>query len=48
MKKVWVKVGDVVLVKPWPVKGRGDIIHVYTPSEAQWLKRNGYIKNLPI
>jgi translation initiation factor 1A len=48
MKKVWVKVGDIVLVKPWPVKGKGDIIHVYSPSEAQWLKKNGYIKNLPI
>lgn len=46
MKKFWVKVGDVVLIKPWITGKRGDIIHVYTPSEAQWLKKNGYIKNL--
>ncbi len=47
IKKFWLKVGDVVLVRIWPFdKSKGDVIHVYTFSEAQWLKKNGYIKNL--
>ncbi|MBU5682151.1 MAG: translation initiation factor eIF-1A [Candidatus Aenigmarchaeota archaeon] len=47
-RKFWVKVGDVVLIKKWPfMDDRCDIIHVYTQSEANWLRKNGYIKNLP-
>jgi len=47
-KKFWVKIGDVVLIKKWPFsEDKADIIHVYTQSEANWLRKNGYIKNLP-
>lgn len=49
-RRVWIRVGDVVLVEPWKVQSdkRGDIVHKYTPTQANWLKRNGYIKNLPV
>ena len=48
-KRVWIRVGDLVLVKIWKyMKDRGDVIAVYTPTEANWLKRNGYIKQLEI
>ncbi|MEM5828089.1 MAG: translation initiation factor eIF-1A [Candidatus Aenigmatarchaeota archaeon] len=47
-RKVWIKVGDVVILKKWPfTDDKGDIIHVYTQSEVNWLRKNGYIKNLP-
>lgn len=49
-KRIWIRVGDLVLIQPWKVQSekRGDVIHRYTPTQANWLKRNGYIKNLPI
>ncbi|MEM5853211.1 MAG: translation initiation factor eIF-1A [Candidatus Aenigmatarchaeota archaeon] len=49
-KKVWVGAGDLVLVQPWKVQSgeRGDIIFKYTPTQANWLKRNGFVKNLPV
>jgi len=49
-KRVWLKVGDLVLVSPWSVQGssRGDIIFKYTPTQANWMKRKGYIKHISI
>jgi len=48
-KRVWMKPGDLVLVKPWSVQSneRGDIAFRYTATQANWLKRKGYIKSLP-
>lgn len=45
-RKVWVKVGDTALVKPWIVESdsRGDIIWRYTGIQTDWLKRNGHLK----
>ncbi|MEM3402315.1 MAG: translation initiation factor eIF-1A [Candidatus Hadarchaeales archaeon] len=42
-KRMWVREGDVVVVKPWPVQGeeRGDIIFRYTKTQAEWLKKRG-------
>jgi len=49
-KRVWIRVGDLVLVKPWVVEGerKCDIIHKYTPTQANWLKKKGLLKNLEI
>ena len=49
-RRVWIRVNDIVLVQPWKVQSdeRGDVIHKYTPTQASWLKRKGYIKNLPV
>lgn len=43
---IWVKEGDVVLVKPWSIEGdkKGDIIWRYNPLQAKWLREKGYIK----
>ncbi len=43
--KVWVKDGDVVIVKPWEIEGdkKGDIIWRYYPLQARVLKEKGYI-----
>jgi translation initiation factor 1A len=49
-KKVWIKEGDLILVMPWKVQSdkRGDVIFRYTPTQASWLKKKGYIKNLQV
>ena len=45
-RKVWIRVGDVVLVAPWDFQGdqRGDVVWRYTKGQADWLRRNGHIK----
>jgi translation initiation factor 1A len=43
-RRVWVKVGNTVLVAPWDFQNeeRGDIIWRYTESQADWLRKHGY------
>lgn len=47
-KKSWIRVGDLILIQPWKVQSdkRGDIIFRYTPTQANWLKRKGYVKTI--
>ncbi|MBU2639261.1 MAG: translation initiation factor eIF-1A [Nanoarchaeota archaeon] len=47
-RKLWVREGDLVLVEPWEYEGdiKGDIIFKYRPSQADWLKKKGYLKKL--
>lgn len=47
-KRVWIRAGDLVLVKPWSVQGheRGDIAFRYTQTQAGWIKRKGYVKTI--
>jgi translation initiation factor 1A len=42
-RRVWIKVGDVVLVAPWDfqVDSRGDILWRYTESQANALRSQG-------
>jgi len=44
-RRVWIREGDVVLVSPWDFQSdsRGDIIWRYTRSQADWLRRKGYL-----
>ncbi len=44
-RKIWVKEGDVVIVKPWEVEGekRGDIIWRYKKLEVEWLRKKGML-----
>ncbi|RLG97488.1 translation initiation factor eIF-1A [Candidatus Bathyarchaeota archaeon] len=44
-RRVWIRVGDVVLVSPWDFQSdkRGDIFWRYTRSQAEWLRKNGYL-----
>jgi len=43
--RVWVRDGDVVIVKPWEIEGdkKGDIIWRYYPLQARILKEKGHI-----
>lgn len=47
-RRLWIRPGDTVIVKPWEFDGdkRGDILFKYTPAAIDWLKRNGFIKEL--
>jgi len=45
---LWVREGNVVLVKPWELSGdeRGDIIFKYSRSQTDWLRDKGYLTQL--
>jgi translation initiation factor 1A len=47
-RHLWIRAGDTVIVEPWEFDGttRGDLVLKYTPAEINWLKRNGYIKEV--
>jgi translation initiation factor 1A len=44
-RRVWIRVGDVVLVSPWDFESdrRGDLFRRYTRAQAEDLRRRGYI-----
>ena len=43
--RIWVREGDIVIVKPWEIEGdkKGDVIWRYFPSQARILKEEGKI-----
>ena len=47
-KRVWIKSGDLILIEPWKIQTneRGDIIFRYTSTQANWLRRKGFVKTL--
>lgn len=40
-KRIWMREGDTVIVKPWGIQGdiKGDVVWKYNPTEASWLRR---------
>ncbi|MBS3053015.1 MAG: translation initiation factor eIF-1A [Candidatus Aenigmarchaeota archaeon] len=40
-KRIWMREGDIVIVKPWSIQGdiKGDVVWKYNPTEASWLRR---------
>jgi translation initiation factor 1A len=44
-RRVWIRIGDVVLVSPWDFQSdkRGDLIWRYTRSQAELLRKKGYL-----
>jgi translation initiation factor 1A len=44
-RRVWVRLGDVVLVSPWDFQSdvRGDICARYRRNETSWLRSKGYL-----
>ena len=47
-RKLWVREEDIVLVEPWELQGdeKGDIIFKYRPTQVNWLKKKGYLKEI--
>lgn len=44
-RRVWIREGDVVLVSPWDFQSdkRGDVFWRYTRSQAETLRKKGYL-----
>ena len=44
-KRIWIRVGDAVLVELWGFQNdtRGDIVGRYTKAQKQWLIEHGYL-----
>jgi translation initiation factor 1A len=43
-KRVWLRIGDVIIIKPWSFQDdKGDIVWRYQGSQVEWLKKNGYL-----
>lgn len=43
-KRIKIRVGDLVLAKPWSIEPeKGDIVWIYNRTHAGWLRRRGYI-----
>jgi translation initiation factor 1A len=44
-RRVWIKVGDIVLVAPWDFQSesRGDVLWRYTEGQAMTLRKQGYL-----
>ena len=44
-RKVWIRLGDVVLVSPWDFQSnvRGDLIWRYTKGQAEYLRKKGLL-----
>ena len=44
-RRVWIREGDIVLVSPWDFQSdkRGDIFWRYKRSQAEWLRKRGYL-----
>lgn len=44
-KRMWIKIDDAVLVRPWEVQEneRGDIVWRYTLTQANWLRKKGVL-----
>ena len=45
-KRITIRLGFIVLVEPWSVEGdaKCDIVWIYTPTQSQWLRKNGHLK----
>ncbi|MBS3054233.1 MAG: translation initiation factor eIF-1A [Candidatus Aenigmarchaeota archaeon] len=44
-KKVWIRIGDYVILKPWDIQGdtNGDVVWRYTSTESNALRRKGIL-----
>ncbi len=45
-KKIWIKEGDVILIKPWDIQGdqKADVLYRYTYTQVSWLRKRGILK----
>lgn len=48
MKRIWVRNGDYVILKPWELEGdkKADIVWRYRQTEAEWLQNNGFLNEI--
>jgi len=46
-RNIWVKTGDVIILKPWSIEPdkKGDLVWRYTKLQAEWLRRKGILRD---
>jgi len=45
-RKLWLRPGDIVIVEPWELDNeKGDVLFKYNPTEIDFLKKRGLLKN---
>jgi translation initiation factor 1A len=44
-RRVWIRLGDIVLVSPWDFQSesRGDIFWRYRKNQSEWLRSHNYL-----
>ena len=44
-RRMWTRVNDIILIKPWPIQGdkKADLVYRYLPAERNWLRRRKII-----
>lgn len=43
-KRIKVRVGFIVLIVPWEIENeKGDVVWIYTRTQANWLQKKGHI-----
>ncbi len=49
-KRVWIKIDDLVVVKLSDIERdkKGEVVFRYTKTQAKWLERHGYLKNVDL
>lgn len=47
-KSIWVQVGDLVIVEPWPLEGdkKGNVVYKYPKGRVEYLRGRGFLKRL--
>ena len=43
-RRLHLRVGDKIIIKPWDVQGdeKGDVVWIYNRTQAAWLVKNDY------
>ena len=44
-RRMWCRVNDLILIKPWPIQGdsKSDLVYSYLPAEKKWLIKRDMI-----
>lgn len=47
-KRLRIKEGDLLLIEPWEIEkdAKGDILWRYSPQDAEWLSRRGFLNGI--
>ena len=49
-RKIWLNIGDIVIVEPWEYEGdkKGYITYKYRKGQINWLRANGHLEGLDV
>jgi len=46
-RRLWLREGDIVIIQPWEFDDeKADVLFKYNPTQVQWLRRKGYLKDI--